>query len=328
MKLNSKKLIAGFAASLALSVTIGVAQADGDTPTVPVWDGIYVGVHGGYGWAKGTGTRNCYIDDVSGQGGDIAGNLCDAPWWVFEDGRINDGDSNNDWSFVDYFDLDGDFVAAIDQVINGKTISGWNYGGQIGVNHQMGSAVLGLEADFSLASMGKSNQSFEFEYFHDDYWWSGEDYLQYYDGNFEVMSSSSLDWLATFRGRMGIAMGSEGRILPYVTGGAALARVSTRMSTNEDTAGGVNWCDGACEFGSVSGDGTLYQPGAVVGAGMEWMISDNVSIGAEYLYTKLYGQGEASVVFHADDGRSFAVKQAVGLDNVQTVNFKLNFLMN
>ena len=75
------------------------------------------------------------------------------------------------------------------------------------------------------------------------------------------------NWLATIRGRLGYAMGSNGSIMPYITGGAAFGDVSNSVA-------GV---------GMVSDN----ESGWTLGGGVEAAISGPLTAKFEYLYVDL-----------------------------------------
>jgi len=87
----------------------------------------------------------------------------------------------------------------------------------------------------------------------------------------QATMSANLDWIASARARLGYLITPD--IMAYATGGAAWARI---------------------DYGAVSvNPGTLYsaatnssstQPGYTAGGGVEWMMTDNWSVRAEYLY--------------------------------------------
>jgi outer membrane immunogenic protein len=78
-----------------------------------------------------------------------------------------------------------------------------------------------------------------------------------------------LNWISTVRGRVGIAFD---RFLPYVTGGAAFGGTKDTISTPQGLLNGSN-----------------TSAGWTVGAGLEYGITPNVSLKAEYLYVDLGG---------------------------------------
>jgi opacity protein-like surface antigen len=145
------------------------------------------------------------------------------------------------------------------------------------------------------------------------------------DGDYFVEASSKLDWLATFRGRLGVAMGAEGRFLGYVTGGAAVAHVSSSIDAGvADYINGQDWCGNGCTFGNFKSV-DFYQFGYAAGIGLEYAFTNHVSLGLEYLFVGLSGQRNNSVTFYGDDGRSFDINQKVGFDSLQFIRAKLNF---
>ncbi|WP_439814330.1 outer membrane protein [Zavarzinia sp. CC-PAN008] len=132
-------------------------------------------------------------------------------------------------------------------------------GGQIGYNWQFGVLVLGAEADISFADIsdditvttrnlaGTANLNNDFE--------------------------SSLDYLATFRGRVGYSLGQS---LVYVTGGLALGDVENRA----DFFGAA----GQLQF---TGEESGTEVGYTVGAGFEAQVAPQWSLKGEYLYYDL-----------------------------------------
>jgi outer membrane immunogenic protein len=73
------------------------------------------------------------------------------------------------------------------------------------------------------------------------------------------------DWLATARARLGYA--GFANFMPYITGGAAFGKIK---ATN-----------------SITGEASKTKVGFAVGAGLEYMLFNNWSIKAEYLYVDL-----------------------------------------
>lgn len=120
------------------------------------------------------------------------------------------------------------------------------YGGQIGINHQIGSIVIGAEGTFSgINSDDELSQP------------------QYY-----LKIQTDVDWLATVVGRIGYA---SDRALFYVRGGYAAANVGiTELYFPPAPALGDTF----------KKDKT--QSGWVVGLGIEYALRDNVTLGLEY----------------------------------------------
>jgi len=130
-------------------------------------------------------------------------------------------------------------------------------GGQIGCNGQAGLLVLGVEGDFSGLSTHPSI--------------TGTGVLTTTDP-FSITNSVRNDWLATVRGRAGLAVD---RSFIYVTGGAAFSRLhyaQVYTDTLFATTGGFN----------TSHD----QTGWTIGAGWEYALAPSWSVKAEYLHVR------------------------------------------
>ena len=89
-----------------------------------------------------------------------------------------------------------------------------------------------------------------------------------------VAMSSTLDWLASARGRFGYLVSPS--LLAYVTGGAAWGDISYSASSIRTS----NGYSAVSAFSSTSA-------GWVVGGGLEWAMTKNWLIRAEYLYYHL-----------------------------------------
>jgi outer membrane immunogenic protein len=126
---------------------------------------------------------------------------------------------------------------------------GGTIGGTVGGNYQFASnGVVGLEGDFSGAFFKSSADSVDWPSYH----------------------SSSTSWLVTVRGRAGLAVD---RALVYVTGGLAEVDQTTKGSSNANFS-----CTGEHCF-NVSG----AKAGAALGAGVEYALTDNWTMKAEFL---------------------------------------------
>jgi outer membrane immunogenic protein len=133
--------------------------------------------------------------------------------------------------------------------------SGGLFGGTIGYNYQLsGPWVAGLEADLDWADISGS-KSFTSAFV------SGA-------------VSSRLDWLDTFRGRLGYSFGPS---LLYVTGGAAYGSVTSQVSASTAILGGI--------AGFVGQSDTRL--GWTIGAGYEYRFTPQLSGKLEYLYVDL-----------------------------------------
>ena len=88
-----------------------------------------------------------------------------------------------------------------------------------------------------------------------------------------VTADTKIDWEATARARVGYA---QENWLFYATGGLAILGTKTSFAP---------LLGGTCgTFGIVNCSGTNKQVGAVVGAGVEYGITQNMSAKLEYLY--------------------------------------------
>ncbi len=140
----------------------------------------------------------------------------------------------------------------------GATSRGFSGGGQIGYNYQFPTTnfVVGVEADFQGSTLTGT------------YWNVVEgDPSPYYGEKLQ----SQVEWWGTARGRVGYAFGN---ILPYATGGFAYGRVNNSFSY-WDTSGSES-----ISYGST-------QTGWTAGGGVEYAITHNLTLKAEYLYTDL-----------------------------------------
>jgi len=99
--------------------------------------------------------------------------------------------------------------------------------------------------------------------------WIGEPGFAPTPGSESTMSAN-LSWLASARARVGYLVTPD--IMAYATGGAAWARVDYSANANNTTG----------YF--VSSSTASTQSGYTVGGGVEWMMTGNWSVRAEYLY--------------------------------------------
>lgn len=125
--------------------------------------------------------------------------------------------------------------------------SGGIVGGTLGYNWQFGQIVLGAEGDFDYGFLHANN------------------------GFANGSTSYKTNWIVTERLRLGYAVD---RALFYVTGG--YAGVSTQASFN-GVSGGV----------AYSGSQDNWRSGGVIGGGVEYAFTNNISAKAEYLWAPL-----------------------------------------
>lgn len=160
-------------------------------------------------------------------------------------------------------------------VDNSVDVEGFLLGGQLGYDFDMGNGfVLGIAGDMSWSDI------------------SGDDCVQIggcTGAADDSYADTEVNWLATIRGRAGFTTGS---LLIYGTGGLAIADAETSI-TNVDGLGDPTRSDSNTHFGWV------------IGAGAEFMVTENMSLGAEYLHVDL-GNEEYDFQGPAEDIRSDA----------------------
>jgi outer membrane immunogenic protein len=106
-----------------------------------------------------------------------------------------------------------------------------------------------------------------------DWTWTGLKKTQTQASGVSIMThQAKIDWLASFRGRMGLAVDNT---LIYVTGGLALGHLKSNASFND--------FGGAHNYGNLSST----QVGWVAGGGVEHKLNRNWSIKGEALYYDL-----------------------------------------
>lgn len=132
-------------------------------------------------------------------------------------------------------------------------------GGTIGYNYQMPSnLVVGVEGDLSWTGFDKKRTVVEV----------------FPGGTSTSNDSSKADFLGTARLRLGYAIGS---FMPYVTGGLAFS--------NSKHFGNWNFVNNAGVItNSDSYSASKSRTGWVLGAGVEALVTQNITVKAEYLY--------------------------------------------
>lgn len=100
--------------------------------------------------------------------------------------------------------------------------------------------------------------------------------------NCGTICNTSNDWLGTMRGRIGYAFD---RVLPYVTGGLAYGKVN--ISNN------------------IGGAASITKVGWTLGGGLEYAVTNNWTLKAEYLYADL---GKATCDAACSGGDPFDVR--------------------
>jgi outer membrane immunogenic protein len=221
-----RKLVFGLLAATAGAALAASSASAADLPfraappapiiaAVPIftWTGFYVGVNAGYGWQDSNNDSGVFVPP---------GTFVTAPGAT---GVVTFGDDNGD---------------------------GFVGGGQLGYNYQVGSFVLGVEADLQWADLGGSNG------------------VAVVPAGFPVTfvpagTVGGIDWFGTVRARVGVAFD---RALIYATGGFAY--------------GGADDNNG---LGFVNDDDV--RTGWVLGGGLEYAFTNNLTAGIEGLWVNL-----------------------------------------
>lgn len=174
--------------------------------------------------------------------------------------------------------------------VNGRALGG-NLGATLGYNWQFNRAVVGIEGDFSLFT-------------------GNTGHLLGYDETYYTQVRSN--WLATIRGRAGYTFDN---VLVYLTGGVAALNAAY-----------TNIYDGfACnDTSEYSGCGTKTTWGLTAGAGMEYMLSRNLSLKAEYLYATF----EHANICDANTAATTCSYPYIHSIDVNTVRAGLNYHFN
>jgi len=143
--------------------------------------------------------------------------------------------------------------------------NGWTFGGHIGYNWQFSSNwLIGLEADISYFRLrGSSSGTFPFPST------LPGGVLGPPTLTFNMATSVSTDWLFTARPRLGVILGDS--LLAYATGGVAVTNAKVTQTS-------------AAVMGTINAATDDNRVGWVVGGGLEYALSRNWSIRAEYLH--------------------------------------------
>jgi opacity protein-like surface antigen len=176
-------------------------------------------------------------------------------------------------------------------------LGGAMVGGQVGLNYQTGSWVLGLEASGNWANIQGTNTCF---------------------GTFPIAQiagyncGSQIDALGALTGRVGYAFD---RTLLYVKGGSAWDRQTNQFNT---------YTNGTAAIGA---GGALMTSGATnrgwtVGGGLEYALLPNWSMALEYKY---YDFGKSSVFTTAVPAGLTGVSLSPRSTTVQTVSLGVNY---
>jgi outer membrane immunogenic protein len=162
---------------------------------------------------------------------------------------------------------------------------GFMFGGQVGGNMQFGLFVAGIEADISYTDISDRFTTTPFL--------TGGGALR------SATYRTDMDFFGTVRGRLGVAFD---RVMIYATGGLAYAGLDNRVNVTQNV--------GATAFAGRSDD--EVELGYTIGGGIEYAITNNLTIKGEYLY---YDFDERTVQVRGTAGGATAA-------DVATVRFR------
>lgn len=168
--------------------------------------------------------------------------------------------------------------------------SGVNFGGFAGYNFLFGDVVLGLEADYT-----RSGQEYAFTDFIARRTFAAGQTL---DWSMDTRLGARLHDYATARLRMGYAYG---RIMPFATIGAAFGRfdavsiidADARIVTNAGTATETSRSAAGYPLRVGVARKDTWGFGMAFGAGVDWALTDNLFLRAEYQYVA-FGEVEGT----------------------------------
>lgn len=191
----------------------------------------------------------------------------DANWSGFYLGTQVGGAFNPDDAGELDFDGPGDIDSAFGDNFEGEFQSSFQGGFHAGYDHQMDRTVIGVVVDTNFTNIEQRQSAFSA---------TPATYSEV----------RTIEYLVSGRLRAGYLV--TPKFLPYITGGVAWGDIDYRFDT--DTPANVREED-------ADRDGWGY----TLGAGFETLITDNLSIGAEYLYTDL-GKNDFSTNLSAEAG--------------------------
>ncbi len=135
-------------------------------------------------------------------------------------------------------DNSANVLGGVAQVFNDDSYA---LGGQIGYDFGREKLVFGIVADFSALENEASTNGF---------------------GPLGIYSEN-VEWLATARGRIGLAFEN---VMPFISGGAALAGLDTSLGGSSNSETRTGW---------------------TAGGGIEYALGNGLTLGGEYLYVDL-----------------------------------------
>jgi len=204
---------------------------------------------------------------------------------IYIGGNVGYGRSTTFWDNLDDTTLWGDNIPP-DSFSHG--VSGMIGGGQIGYNYQTGPYVFGIEAMIDASAIKGDHAS-------DTVFGAADDQFE-----------TRIKTLVLITGRIGYAWNN---LLVYGKGGLAMANI--HLSVTDDTGPFTG-----------SGSASKWRTGLTFGAGLEYGITPNLSVGIEYDYIRL----QSAQYELGDDTGTYLWD--VDLRNVSLLMAKLNYRLD
>jgi outer membrane immunogenic protein len=149
----------------------------------------------------------------------------------------------------------------------GNSNTGFIGGGQAGYNWQTGAFVLGAETDFQGTTLSKTFNFTSIPF---------AATTPFPGDILTVNAKANLGWIGTTRARLGFVATPDNRLMIYATGGVAYGGGSSSF----------NAFDSQNDF-FLSGSPSSSRVGWTVGGGVEYAITNNITVKGEYLYYNL-----------------------------------------
>ncbi|SCZ13915.1 outer membrane protein [Microvirga guangxiensis] len=202
-------------------------------------------------------------------------------------------------SEVSLSSADPDFFGALEVAGFGRSSNEGSFtgGAQVGYNHQIGAAVIGLETDISYLNLNDHYEAVVSETALGGALVETE----------TLRAGHKVQWFGTLRARLGFTPAE--RLLVYATGGVAYGSVKSHSSYVTDLNG-----DPLMSFNGSNSD-TRW--GWTIGGGAEYAFTNNLSLKGEYLYVNLDSKHYAAatpdvpgVTYRVKDETAFHVLRA------------------
>jgi outer membrane immunogenic protein len=241
--------------------------------------------------------------------GDVDGIITDSGKWSGAYVGLNAGfgwsdmRSNNDFGsgIANFFAFD---IFGVQQH-QANHIDGYVVGGQVGFQRQFGHWVLGVEGTLDGTGIdGKTSDPMT-------------PFVPFLIGTQSLQTR--VENLFQVSGKVGYTFGDW---MAYARGGWAGANVSAESNISGVALGFVPF--------SSSSEDRRWHNGWSVGGGLERMIFPNLTVGVEYNFIDLGSRDYAFDGKFNVGGGSFTAPyhSRIDVDNIQTVTFRLNFLLN